>query len=190
MWNHGAVTDIGRTVLAKAAGGKTLVIDGAQSGTGTVAETELKTRTSLAGTTHVLGVINYEVKEDGVCFTVQITSPGDGYTAKQIGLFGHVDNEDSCLLAIYQDETGITIPDNEQMPDFLYLFYAQIQMNNSGSISITLDPSVLVSQQQLYEELNNRMPGIIYDWLDEHVMQETGYVIDDSLTANYSYLRY
>ena len=183
MWNHGAVTDIGRTVLAKAAGGKTLVIDGAQSGTGTVAETELKTRTSLAGTTHVLGVINYEVKEQGVCFTVQITSPGDGYTAKQIGLFGHVDNEDSSLLAIYQDETGITIPDNEQMPDFLYLFYAQIQMNNSGSISITLDPSVLVSQEQLYEELNNRMPGIINDWLDEHVMQETGYVIDDSLTV-------
>lgn len=183
MWNHGAVTDIGRTVLAKAAGGKTLVIDGAQSGTGTVAETELRTCTSLAGTTYVLGVTNYEVKEQGVCFTVQITSPGDGYTAKQIGLFGHVDNEDSCLLAIYQDETGITIPDNEQMPDFLYLFYAEIQMNNSGNIAITLDPSVLVSQRQLYEELNNRMPGIINDWLAANIMQETGYVIDNSLTV-------
>lgn len=183
MWNHGAVTDIGRTVLAKAAGGKTLVIDGAQSGTGTVEEYELKTRTSLAGTTHVLGVINYEVKEDGVCFTVQIESPEDGYTAKQIGLFGHVDNEDSSLLAIYQDETGIAIPDNEQMPDFLYLFYAQIQMNNSGSISITLDPSVLVSQRQLQEAIRNTMPSYINDWLDEHVMQETGYVIDNSLTV-------
>ena len=96
-----------------------------------------------------LSIISARQVEGGTQFHVQITAPDAGYTAKQIGIYGRLDGGDSTLIALYQDESGITVPSKAEMPDFVYAFYATIQVSNTGTLSVTLDASALVTQATL-----------------------------------------
>lgn len=182
MWNQSAITETGKAILAQAVAGNTLVIDRAESGTETVSADALHTCTEVAGVSKTVSITKYVLTDNAVTFTVQFTSATTAYVAKQIGIFGHTGTDDPGLIAIYQDENGISIPSTADMPDFLQQFYGTIQVNNIGAISVNIDPTALVSRKQMAEMIEQEMPTIVTSWLDDHVDPETGYVIDDSLT--------
>lgn len=149
MWDQAIVTNAGKALLQQWAGGGTLTIDGAKAGAGAVSQLNLINQTAVTQEKQTLSIISAKQVEGGTQFHVQITAPDAGYTAKQIGIYGHLDSGDSTLIALYQDESGITVPSKTEMPDFVYAFYATIQGSNTGTLSVTLDTSALVTQATL-----------------------------------------
>lgn len=149
MWDQAVVTNAGKALLQQWAGGGTLTIDGARAGAGAVSQLNLINQTAVTQEKQTLSIISAKQVEGGTQFHVQITAPDAGYTAKQIGIYGHLDGGDSTLIALYQDESGITVPSKAEMPDFVYAFYATIQVGNTGTLSVTLDTSALVTQATL-----------------------------------------
>lgn len=149
MWDQAVVTNAGKALLQQWAGGGTLTIDGAKAGAGAVSQLNLINQTAVTQEKQTLSIISAKQVEGGTQFHVQITAPDAGYTAKQIGIYGHLGSGDSTLIALYQDESGITVPSKAEMPDFVYAFYATIQGSNTGTLSVTLDASALVTQATL-----------------------------------------
>lgn len=149
MWDQAVVTNAGKALLQQWAGGGTLTIDGAKAGAGAVSQLNLINQTAVTQEKQTLSIISAKQVEGGTQFHVQITAPDAGYTAKQIGIYGRLDSGDSTLIALYQDESGITVPSKAEMPDFVYAFYATIQVSNTGTLSVTLDASALVTQATL-----------------------------------------
>ena len=149
MWDQAVVTNAGKALLQQWAGGGTLTIDGAKAGAGAVPQLNLINQTAVTQEKQTLSIISAKQVEGGTQFHVQITAPDAGYTAKQIGIYGRLDGGDSTLIALYQDESGITVPSKAEMPDFVYAFYATIQVGNTGTLSVTLDTSALVTQAML-----------------------------------------
>lgn len=149
MWDQAVVTNAGKALLQQWAGGGTLTIDGARAGAGAVSQLNLINQTAVTQEKQTLSIISAKQVEGGTQFHVQITAPDAGYTAKQIGIYGHLGSGDSTLIALYQDESGITVPSKAEMPDFVYAFYATIQVSNTGTLSVTLDASALVTQATL-----------------------------------------
>lgn len=149
MWDQAVVTNAGKALLQQWAGGGTLTIDGAKAGAGAVSQLNLINQTAVTQEKQTLSIISAKQVEGGTQFHVQITAPDAGYTAKQIGIYGHLDSGDSTLIALYQDESGITVPSKAEMPDFVYAFHATIQGSNTGTLSVTLDTSALVTQATL-----------------------------------------
>ena len=149
MWDQAVVTNAGKALLQQWAGGGTLTIDGARAGAGAVSQLNLINQTAVTQEKQTLSIISAKQVEGGTQFHVQITAPDAGYTAKQIGIYGHLDIGDSTLIALYQDESGITVPSKAEMPDFVYAFHATIQGSNTGTLSVTLDTSALVTQATL-----------------------------------------
>ena len=149
MWDQAVVTNAGKALLQQWAGGGTLTIDGAKAGAGAVSQLNLINQTAVTQEKQTLSIISAKQVEGGTQFHVQITAPDAGYTAKQIGIYGSLDGGDSTLIALYQDESGITVPSKAEMPDFVYAFYATIQVSNTGTLSVTLDASALVTQATL-----------------------------------------
>lgn len=149
MWDQAVVTNAGKALLQQWAGGGTLTIDGAKAGAGAVPQLNLINQTAVTQEKQTLSIISAKQVEGGTQFHVQITAPDAGYTAKQIGIYGRLGSGDSTLIALYQDESGITVPSKAEMPDFVYAFYATIQVGNTGTLSVTLDASALVTQAML-----------------------------------------
>lgn len=149
MWDQAVVTNAGKALLQQWAGGGTLTIDGAKAGAGAVSQLNLINQTAVTQEKQTLSIISAKQVEGGTQFHVQITAPDAGYTAKQIGIYGRLDGGDSTLIALYQDESGITVPSKAEMPDFVYAFYATIQVSNTSTLSVTLDASALVTQATL-----------------------------------------
>lgn len=172
MWDQAVVTNAGKALLQQWAGGGTLTIDGAKAGAGAVSQLNLINQTAVTQEKQTLSIISAKQVEGGTQFHVQITAPDAGYTAKQIGIYGHLDGGDSTLIALYQDESGITVPSKAEMPDFVYAFYATIQASNTGTLSVTLDASALVTQATLSAAVAKAgdMKKSIYDADDDGVV--------------------
>ena len=165
MWDQAVVTNAGKALLQQWAGGGTLTIDGAKAGAGAVPQLNLINQTAVTQEKQTLSIISAKQVEGGTQFHVQITAPDAGYTAKQIGIYGRLGSGDSTLIALYQDESGITVPSKAEMPDFVYAFYATIQVGNTGTLSVTLDASALVTQATLTAAVANAgdMKKSVYD---------------------------
>ena len=172
MWDQAVVTNAGKALLQQWVGGGTLTIDGARSGAGAVSQLNLINQTAVTQEKQTLSIISTKQVEGGTQFHVQITAPDAGYTAKQIGIYGHLGSGDSTLIALYQDESGITVPSKAEMPDFVYAFYATIQGSNTGTLSVTLDTSALVTQATLDAAVAKAgdMKKSVYDADDDGVV--------------------
>lgn len=172
MWDQAVVTNAGKALLQQWAGGGTLTIDGARAGAGAVSQLNLINQTAVTQEKQTLSIISAKQVEGGTQFHVQITAPDAGYTAKQIGIYGHLGSGDSTLIALYQDESGITVPSKAEMPDFVYAFYATIQGSNTGTLSVTLDTSALVTQATLNAAVAKAgdMKKSVYDADDDGVV--------------------
>lgn len=143
MWSSGIITTKGTALLARAAAGETLVIDGARSGTGT--------GTTITGNVHTHSITGCACKRSGIEIAIQITPEGDAYHATQIGVYGRIGNETSSLIAVYRDSEGISVPAAAAMPDFVITFFAFIYMSQDAAskVYITIDSAALCKKSQL-----------------------------------------
>ena len=143
----GVVTNKGAELLAAWAEGTTLNINSAAAGTGTVAEAAMIAQTALAGQKQAASIVSHS-KADGATglkIQLQITAPSTGYTLNQFGIWAKVGSGEGKLLALFQNSEGIDVPSASDSPDFVYTFYGLIMISNTGSISVTVDASAVVT---------------------------------------------
>ncbi len=143
----GVVTNKGAELLAAWAEGTTLNIYSAAAGTGTVAEAAMIAQTALAGQKQAASIVSHS-KADGATglkIQLQITAPSTGYTLNQFGIWAKVGSGEGKLLALFQNSEGIDVPSASDSPDFVYTFYGLIMIFNTGSISVTVDASAVVT---------------------------------------------
>lgn len=143
----GVVTNKGAELLAAWAEGTTLNIYSAAAGTGTVAEAAMIAQTALAGQKQAASIVSHS-KADGATglkIQLQITAPSTGYTLNQFGIWAKVGSGEGKLLALFQNSEGIDVPLASDSPDFVYTFYGLIKISNTGSISVTVDASAVVT---------------------------------------------
>ena len=145
----GVVTNGGKALFATWVDGTTFNFDAAEGGTGTVSESVLMAQTALVNKKQNISILAAQRVIDGIKLTIQIVAPAVGYTLNQIGIKGSVDGGASALTALFQNATGITIPSSTQTPDFIYKFFGTIIVSNTGTFSLTIDTSALVSQSTL-----------------------------------------
>ena len=163
----GVVTNKGAELLAAWAEGTTLNIYSAAAGTGTVAEAAMIAQTALAGQKQAASIVSHS-KADGATglkIQLQITAPPAGYTLNQFGIWAKVGSGEGKLLALFQNSEGIDVPSASDSPDFVYTFYGLIMISNTGSISVTVDASAVVTnatmQAAIAEALENLPEPII-----------------------------
>ena len=143
----GVVTNKGAELLAAWAEGTTLNIYSAAAGTGTVAEAAMIAQTALAGQKQAASIVSHS-KADGATglkIQLQITAPSTGYTLNQFGIWAKVGSGEGKLLALFQNSEDIDVPSASDSPDFVYTFYGLIMISNTGSISVTVDASAVVT---------------------------------------------
>lgn len=151
MWN-GVVTNVGTTLLERwSVGGKTLNIERASVGSGTVAADAMRAQTTITDEVGDAAIISKTTVSDGTAFRIQV-QPADetAYTCKQIGIWGKLstDNE-SILIALFQNDNGVSIPTAATEPEFVFTLYAIVAMSNQGQITVNIDGSAYVSQETL-----------------------------------------
>ena len=157
MWNDAVVTNAGKELLAQWLGGGELVIDSAATGQGTVAASLLMGQTELVSKKQNMSIVKAENIGGGRRLQLQLTSEGVtiAYTINQIGIWAKLGDGDAKMIAIFQDNTGISVPTFEQMPDYVFTFYATIQMSNSGELVVNVDKSAIVTRADFEEHTNN-----------------------------------
>lgn len=143
----GVVTNKGAELLAAWAEGTTLNIYSAAAGTGTVAEAAMIAQTALAGQKQAASIVSHSKADGatGIKIQLQITAPSTGYTLNQFGIWAKVGSGEGKLLALFQNSEGIDVPSASDSPDFVYTFYGLIMISNTGSISVTVDASAVVT---------------------------------------------
>ena len=149
MWESAVLTNAGRDLLAQWAAGGELTIDKAACGQGTVNEAYLMGQTQLVAQKKQLSIVRKANVAQGVQLQLQCTN-GDvstAFTINQIGVWAHLDDGASVMIAIYQDSTGVLVPSAAEMADYVFTFYATLQMSNTGELTVTIDSSALVSME-------------------------------------------
>lgn len=168
MW-QGAVTNVGVALLKKWATGGTLTITKAQSGSGYVAANQLAAQAALTNPVQALTITGYQTGDTGVTYRVQILAHTVEYTLRQIGIFAKLDAGAETLIAIFEDETGLTIPSSADVSDFVFSFSATVQMSNTGSLTVNMDTSALVSQSEMEAYVAEAMANVDIPALNEHI---------------------
>jgi len=140
------ITNAGRALLEQWITGTALNISSAKAGTGTAAS--LAPMTALTDEKQTMSIISVESTDDGIKLKLQITAPQTGYTLNQIGIFAQLTGS-PVLLAVFQNASGISVPSAASQPDFSYTFFALIAVSNTGTLTVNIDTSALVTQATL-----------------------------------------
>lgn len=153
MWDDAVITNVGKTLLAQWAAGGTFNIDSASAGTGTVNASLLMAQTGLVAQKQAMSIVKSEKITGGVRLQLQLTNKGISaqYTINQIGVWGSLNSGATTMMAIFQDEDGVVVPAEADTPEYVFTVYVVLQMDNTGTLTVTLDSSVAVSQAQFGE---------------------------------------
>jgi len=147
-WNDAVLVNGGVSMLREILAGEVLTLDNGAGGAGAVSASSLMAQTSLLSQKQSFSIVGVENVANGKKINIQISNIGlaSGYNMTQIGIWAHVGSGESKLLAIIQDNIGIAIPSQEEMPDFAMNFYAVIAFSNEASFQLTIDPSVIITK--------------------------------------------
>ena len=162
----GVVTNAGRTLINSClASSISLIIDTVKCGTGTVQTANMRSQTNLQSykdTGAIVEKIAMSKTVDDVTYNgVQIKlsfgpyDGGSGYTMKEIGLWGYAEGtSQSVMIALLQNSDGTDIPTLTEFPDYNLILAAFIDVSNTDTLAITVDPNAYVSQAQWATKLN------------------------------------
>ena len=153
MWDSAVLTNSGLNLMVQWVDGAVLTIDKATVGEGTVNEAYLMGQTQLVAEKKQLSIVRQDRVANGVRIQMQCTNEGvtEAFTINQIGVWAHLNDGASVLLSIYQDDTGVLVPTNAEMPEYVFTFYAVLQVSNTGTLEVTIDASAVVTKAQLDE---------------------------------------
>lgn len=157
MWENSVITNPGKELIKKCLNGKVLTITRAAVGMGTASNALLMEQTELKSQKKMAQIIEKKEIASGVKIRAQVTSldTPQSYTINQIGIWGAVEGTEA-LIAIYQDESGVVVPSTTESGDFVFNFWATIQISGQGNIEVNVDTSALVSRTSLDYELEIR----------------------------------
>lgn len=156
----GVITNAGRSLMARAAGGEgTLIIKSATIGSGTrVSEAAMRAATNLANEKAAGSIVSSRASEAEGTVTVNVSigpAQSTAYVAREIGLWAGIGNETPVLFALHQDETGINIPTAGDYPSFAATMSLIQIMDNAAEVNI--DWGVYVTAQQMEERIADKM---------------------------------
>lgn len=152
----GVITNGGSELLAQWTAGKTLTVTRAAAGTGRVDEAAMLAQTALAEEKQTASILANRTTEQGQKMQVQVTPQTTGYALNQIGVWAKLDEEEAKMIALFQTDTdaGVEIPSKADVPDYAYTFYGLLKFNGTGgTLQVTIDPSALVTHEDLEEAL-------------------------------------
>ena len=149
----GVITDIGRYALVRSiVESETLELNAVQIGTGYVTPANMRSAVQLQ-TQVGTGFIRQKKEVDGgVRIIVEIQAQQSAVTVKEVGVFGTIDGS-NVLIALYQKQDGIEVPAASVFPDYSYRLSAMWALDNTGTLSVTVDPSALVTVGDLEDAL-------------------------------------
>lgn len=140
----GVITTSGKNVLAKWIDGKTLSIDAARTGTGTVQEVTLTSQTDLVSRVQDMSITSSVITDAGRKIKLQIGPAESGYVMNQIGVWGSVEGT-SALIMLFQNTDGVNVYSADESPDYKYVFYATLVTDNTGTLSLNIDTTTGVT---------------------------------------------
>lgn len=151
----GVITNAGNLVLGQWLSGSTCNIVSAAGGRGTVKEAALLAQTEVSEQQQTASLVSCQKVEGGYKLRLQFAAADTEYTLKQIGIWANVDGGEATLLAIYQDEVGVTIRSKSDFPDFAYTFFGVLAIGNTGQLSVNIDASANITYATLQEALED-----------------------------------
>ena len=157
MWN-GVVTNVGLNLLEQwASGGDVLTIEKATVGSGLVAQTNLRSSTYVQGEVGNAPIVASTPVTGGTQYRVQIQpAQNAAYVLHQVGIWAHLGNNGaSTLLALYQEEDGISVPLQADQPGFLFTMYAIVTMSNTGEMTVNFDTSAYMTRSDFDAAMEN-----------------------------------
>lgn len=158
------VTNAGRSLLNQySQGGHTLTLTDATVGSGTVAEANLRSRTSVSSEKASASIVKVEARDDYVKYVVQVgPAATTAYVAHQIGIWARLDSGVRTLLMLAQDgDTGVSIPTRSASPAFAFGLYITLSVNNTENLVVNIDSSAYVTQADLTAGLAGITPRAI-----------------------------
>lgn len=157
----GVITNAGNSLINAWVGEKTLRFDCAKAGTGTVEIAAMMAQTDLVSQKQDAGILSAESVDGGIRLKLRVTASQEGYLLNQFGVWASVDGN-TALIAIYQHESGVSVPSMDDSPDFVFTFYALIMTSNTGTWTVNIDTSALVTHDDMNsaiaESVKNCLP--------------------------------
>ena len=175
---QGVVTNQGAALLAQYATGEhTLTIDGATVGSGITEMANLRIATALAHQEDTASILSKDAITDGTVYNVQVHACTAGrYQAHEVGLWAHLDNGQSVLLALHQDaDGGIDVPQASVNPNFSFLLRISIAISNDGTVTVNVDTTAFITNGYLEDRL-----GQVREEMDEELARKQGTLTFDS----------
>lgn len=155
----GVITNKGRELIEQWAGGnKVLTIDSASVGSGQVNEAEMKSATDLSSRQSDAQIVSKKTTEQGIQIKILVgPSNTASYTAREIGLWAHLGNDEPVLFALHQDVggTGISIPTKEVSPNFAFALFLIHAITDEGSLKIVTDSNAYVTESDLTDAMTS-----------------------------------
>ena len=159
-WKDSAVTKTGVDLLNESLAGKVLRLTGAVGGTGTMTAAELETATNVVSKKQDLTILGIENIVGGKKVVIQITNKGvtEKYDLTQVAVFAALNNQETpSLLFILQDDRGIEVPAEADVPDFGFEMYAIFAVSNKADIQLTVESSTAVSAWYVKETIKDAL---------------------------------
>lgn len=180
----GVVTNAGKALLGAWAGGGTLELTGAAEGSGTVSAAALLAQTALASQKKTISIIKSTNVANGKKVKLRITSVDvtTAHTCNQIGVWARLNTGSPVMIAILQSATGQPIPTYAEVPDFVWDFYAILQMSNEGAFALTVDTSAVATINDIEELCQHVDEGI--EAVDQRVDGVVENLSEVSVAAN------
>lgn len=147
----GVVTNAGKALLAQWLGGGTFNIDSAAEGSGTVDAAALFAQTALVNQRKVISILGAADVPGGKKIKLRITSEGvmSAHVCNQLGIWASLDGGAQHMIGILQSTVGQPVPTHADAPDFVWDFYAIVEMSNTGTFTLTIDTSVAATVEDI-----------------------------------------
>lgn len=156
----GVITNGGNDLLNEWVSERELRFDSAAAGSGTVAVASMMAQTALAAQKQEASIIGADKVDGGVRLKLRISAHETGYILNQYGVWASLTGGDSILVALFQHEQGIQVPSKNESPDFVYTFYALIGCSNTGTWTVNIDTSAVVSGAEMDRAIAEATNGL------------------------------
>lgn len=120
---------------------KTLAFAGAKGCAGTVPEAAMTAQENLPGWTQTATITEVKRDENSVTVKLRFGAADTAYTMHRIGVWVKVGTGDAVMVSIHQHKgNGIDVPSKTENPNFSYVYYAGLAIQNGKLVSLTIDP--------------------------------------------------
>lgn len=120
---------------------KTLAFTDARGCAGKVMEAALTAQVALDGWTQKATITEVKRGDSEVTVKLRFGAADTAYTLHRIGIWVKVGSGEPVMVAIHQHQGfGIAVPSKAESPNFSYVYYAGMAIQNGKLVSLTIDP--------------------------------------------------